>query len=80
MPDVVIGAHARARMRQRGVSEAQVLGTLNQPELTLPDPRNHSRKYQRHFGDRVLVVCIVDPAHGKMFVKTVFFLDEEEAK
>ena len=59
--DATITFHARSRMAERGVTEAQVLATVASPEHSRPDNAQQSVKLERAFGHRTLIVWVVAP-------------------
>ena len=54
-------SHARDRMRERGVSAAQVEAVLADPARHIPDLRENSIRLERDFDDRILKVWVVAP-------------------
>ncbi len=55
------GAHARARMAERGISEEVVEFVLQNPENFMDDPDNSSVRLTATVGERVLKVWVAAP-------------------
>lgn len=55
---VILTHHARQRMDQRGVDEADLMLTLARPDSTRPDSKQDSICYERVFGERTLKVWV----------------------
>lgn len=72
-----ITRHARHRMRERGITEAEVVEALRWPDITLPDPANRSRVFKKRLPSGRLCVCVVDRPSVIMMVKTVYYASEE---
>lgn len=53
--------HARERMRERLVSEAEIETVLAGPARSVEDPANRSVRLERDFGDRTLKVWVASP-------------------
>jgi len=57
----IISSHARSRMAQRHITEAQVDMVLDKPEGMVDDPDEHSVRLTRQVGGRVLKVWVAAP-------------------
>jgi hypothetical protein len=72
---VIVLAHARDRMRERGVSFKRVTACLQKGEITegpAPDPNGlwKCRVERMAAGDRLAVVVVIDPP--RLLVVTIF--------
>ena len=70
-------AHARVRMAQRKVSEADVTSVLDAPDWGAPAARPGARKFVRYLGGRTLTV-IVELKPTFVRVVTVYWRDPDE--
>ena len=64
--------HARERMAERGVSEQQIVTTLNRPDRHEPDRVENSVRVERDFDGRTLKVWVAEswPPRGEAVVKS----------
>lgn len=74
------GAHARMRMRERGISEEDVAFVLQNPADFRDDPDKGSVRLTATVGGRVLKVWVVAPwpDGDRVFVKSTAWKDEEQ--
>jgi len=75
---IIIKPHAKLRMQDRGVTEAQVREVLQSPVEVIPVRYGRLAAY-RKIEDRELVV-VYEKKNGKIEVVTVLWVDERRLK
>lgn len=76
--EIICAAHARLRMRQRGVSEEEVAEVLLRPGTTWFDGRKNSTVVSGSIDGRILCVCVVGRfTSDRVIVKTCYWRDED---
>lgn len=66
---LILSSHAKARLRERGITEAQVKSVLEAPEITYPDKiKGRMVKVKRLRGRRLKIVVMEHK--GDVFVIT----------
>lgn len=72
--ELVLTAHARRRMRERGISRNEILQVLREPETTYPGKSPGTTQYCKKLGNVICVVAVDDEYPWK--IVTVFSTEE----
>lgn len=72
--ELVLTAHARRRMRERRISQNEILQVLREPEMTYPGKSPGTTQYRKKLGNVICVVAVDDEYPWK--IVTVFSTEE----
>lgn len=72
--ELVLTAHARRRMRQRGISQNEILQVLRDPETSFPGKSPGTTQYRKKLGNVICVVAVDDEYPWK--IVTVYSIEE----
>jgi hypothetical protein len=68
--EVAFDAHAVQRMNERNITEAQVLATLKNPDITGLSAAPGRRRVRRHYGSHVSIDVVYEDEPNRVLVIT----------